>query len=698
MKKACLKLALLLVFSVLTGFSAFAEEGPCYIAESDGTKTYYSSLDDAIASGKGKEIFVTADTKVCESAKTTLSGGKYTVTGIGSPTVTQSNRIIVTDNAKLILNNITFDLKDNTYIGLEGGIMDLNSAKVLNGLGDWGTVAIGDWTRAGILNISGESEISGKSKYDAAGHGSVITVHSNCTTGIINMTGGKIINKDPSSGHCPIYAMTANAKINISGNASIDKGTTGANNAIGLTAADTLVLAGDFTGDISVKYGALGDYFGTVNDGAALSGIITHAEKGSRATVKDGKLYWYYEAYLGTDEAANRYEKLTDAVKKSGSGTVGLARDASWVGYNYGNDAAYGMHHKTLVIEGNGHTLSLADQFYVGLDSVFTMENITVDLKSNRILIGCNGSLTLGSGAVLKNAVSSTPVSIEKRMNQDGGTFKMLTGSLITNCKTADSAIVRAWSNGKVYIAGEIRNNSSGYGAVLLDGAGARMTLSGSAYVRGNNDISGEKAYNIVLTDKDQLTVESGFNGEAGISYGNEGSAFAVAGEGLVSLPGVSTVVSDSDEKLFGWINGGSLIWQKAPQLSAETDCGTYENGTKAIVRFLISFDEAPGDAYITSYGAYIISGEDFDVGEMKKSESKFVKENQEILASGKGYIVDIHTKNLEMAYPVAAFCFIKNIDAPVYMIKTAPAVNSIENVKELSDETVQGYESSYEN
>ncbi len=677
-------------------FSAFAEEGPCYIAESDGTKTYYSSLDGAIASGKGKEIFVTADTSVCASA-TTLSGGEYTVTGIGSPTVTQSNRIIVTDDARLILNNITFDLKDNTYIGLEGGIMDLNSAKVLNGLGDWGTVAIGDWARAGILNISGESEISGKSKYDAAGHGSVITVHSNCTSGTINMTGGKIINKDSSSGHCPIYAMTANAKINISGNASIDKGT-GANNAIGLTAADTLVLAGDFTGDISVKYGALGDYFGTVKDGATLSGIITHAEKGSQATVKDGKLYWYYEAYLGTDEAANRYEKLTDAVKKNSKGTIGLSCDAVWKGYDLSDAGGYGMHHKTLTVAGNGHTLKLTDEFYVGLDSCFTLENIDVDLKDNRILIGCNGSLTLGSGATVKNAAGSTPISIEKRNGSDGGTFTMLKGSLITDCKTDVSAIVRVWHGGKAVISGEITGNNSSYGAIKLDSEAGTLTLKDSAVVFDNFGMDSESEYNIVPLNGSQITFEAGFSGKAGITCSGEGEAFALAGENLTSLPDIGTVVNDGNPTLFGWINGGSLIWQKAPQLSAETDCGTYENGTKAIVRFLISFDEAPVDAYITSYGAYIISGEDFDGDEMKKSESKFVKENQEVLASGKGYIVDIHTKNLERAYPVAAFCFIKNIDAPVYMVKTAPAVNSRENVKELSDETVKGYESSYEN
>lgn len=698
MKRTCLIAFLLLVLFAAMGFSAYAEEsGSCYTEDGNGQKTYYSTLDEAIAAGKDKEIFVISDTTV---AKTELSGGTYTVTGIGNPTVKQSGRINVANDARLILNNITFDLQDlnANYYRLSNGIMTLNSAKILNGSGDWGTIVIGDFGSAGILTVSGESEISGKSTYQAANHGSVITVHSNCTSGTVNMTGGKIINKDSLEGHCPIYAMTAKAKINISGNTVIDKAA-GANNAIGFADPDVLVLDGDFSGDISVNYGSLGDSFGTVKNGAKITtGTIKHAAKGSKATVENGRLYWYYEAYLGTDEAENRCEKIADAVKKSGSGTVGLARDASWVGYNYGNDAAYGMHHKTLIIEGNGHTLSLADQFYVGLDSVFTMENITVDLKSNRILIGCNGSLTLGSGAVLKNAVSSTPVSIEKRMNQDGGTFKMLAGSLITNCKTADSAIVRAWSNGKVYIAGEISNNSSGYGAVLLDGAGARMTLSGSAYVRGNNDISGKKAYNIVLANKDQLTVESGFDGEAGISYGNEGSAFAAAGEGLVSLPGVSTIVSDSDEKLFGFIKDGSIVWQKTPELDVQLDYGTYDGGKKAIIRFLISFPDAPDEAHITSYGAYIISGDDFDEAQMRAAQSKFIKENQQVIARGKGYIVDIHTENLDLSYPVAAFCFIENIDEPVYMIKTADAVSGAADVKELSRETVDGYESSYEN
>ncbi|MDO5478752.1 MAG: hypothetical protein Q4G23_06255, partial [Clostridia bacterium] len=259
--------------------------------------------------------------------------------------------------------------------------------------------------------------------------------------------------------------------------------------------------------------------------------------------------------YIGEDEETGvYYDTFMDAVKATNHTsvkTIHLLKDAIWEDYTYEN--GYGAHHRKFVLEGHGYTLKLNQQMHISLNSDVTFNNVIVDLNTSyNILLGAGGKLTLGDKTVVKNANSDFyAIGLENRMG-DGGSLTLLPGSKITGNKSNVLGIIYGGCAGTIKVEGEITRNTASNGAIRINNSNVKVIVGKSANVTGNT------SKNIALTGANQLTIAADFNGEAGISFGGDGSDFATVEVGA-ELNGIT---NDSDAELEAKVISGKAIWK----------------------------------------------------------------------------------------------------------------------------------------
>ncbi|MDO5479839.1 MAG: hypothetical protein Q4G23_11840, partial [Clostridia bacterium] len=629
--------------------------------------------------------------------------------------VTGGAVIIKGENVVINLENIAFDFafSGKNFRIDDGATVKLIGADILNGKGGvGGTVAIGSGTY-GHLVMDANSTISGRSSESTANVGGVIHLHNGNGHSTFTMNGGTIINYNTTL--YAVSAWTQNCTITIGGNATIINGTssettpvTGTKNAINSRYASVLVLKGNFTGDIKVNYGSIGDKFGAAEEGATISGSLVNYSTGKPAAIKDGDLIWDYACYVGTDVAANRYYTVGEALKGTKTSKVYMVKDSVWEPSLDANTGTYA--NAKLTVNGNGYTLTPSKSMRMAYNTDIIFENVIVDMDGKTFTITNGAKVTLNDGAHFINGGSGSG---------QGGTFAtwenhdititMNEGSSIKGSKAEYGGAIVLNSGSKFIMnGGEISGNWAkvpGFGGGVRANSGAKVTISGNAKIEGNRSGStwdGARSDNLQLASASDLTVNPGFTGHIGILVNAntaEGNAVGKAGTGLTSLPSVNSITNDANINHFGWIDAeGNIIWQVAPSIAPTLQYGTYAEGTKGIIRFTNSFESAPASAKITAFGTYVLDNSSFSESDMEASDNKFFKTEQSVSASGKSFITDLHTGNLSKSYTASSFCYIEGIDAPVFVTTTAEAINSRDGVIELSDEAVSEYESLYEN
>ena len=625
-----------------------------------------------------------------------------------------ANLKITGENGNVTFENITLDFNFNgKHLEVDDyATVKLVGADIINGKGSvGGTVILGAGT-TGHLVMDENSTLSGRATGGDGNIGAVVHIHGTNPTSTFTMNGGTIINYDTTRYAVSQYSGTGN--IIISKNATIVNGTsteatpvTGTKDAIRLKDTTNLIVRGDFTGNIKVNYGSIGDKIGVAEEGATISGSLTNYSTGKSAAIKNGDLIWDYACYVGTDVAANRYYSLNEALRGTKS-TVYMVRDAEW-------DPALDTNTQTMAnlvttLNGNGYTLTPTKDIRIAYNTKLTFENVTVDMDGKIFKITDGAEITLNDGAHFINGGSGLG---------QGGTFTTWSGHSVKITMNEGSSITESsaeyggamlLASGAKFImnGGEISGNWAkigGFGGAIKVDAGASVTVSGNAIIEGNRSGSNWNSAmedNLFLASPNELTVNDGFTGHIGINYeanNTEGKAVAKAGSGLASLPSVKSITNDRNAYHFGWINSeGNIIWQLAPEMVTTLQYGTYAEGTKGIIRFTNTFAAAPANAKVTKFGTYILDNSSFSESDLAATDNKFVKSEQSVLASGKGFITDLHTGNLENSYTASSFCYIEGIEAPVFTTISADAINSVEGVIELSDEAVAGYESLYEN
>lgn len=678
----------------------------CYIGTDEPANRRYN-LDKVIVPNDrtNKNIYLVKDATWKMDSGSLYSGGipnsYITVYGNGHKITTdgkikeQLGCVWIFDNVTVDFNGKNFEIANTSEATLQNG------AKFINGGGHvGGTVAIMD---SAVFTVKSGCYLDGTTVANASSEanvGSVIHIHA---TGTLNFLGGEIANKGTTHPAISCWGETKGT-IKVSGDAKI----TGDKNYI-RCGNSSLVLTGTLTEDINVSCGSLGDTFGTAESGSTMLGSIINYSTNTPAVIKDGRLVWDYACYIGTDTAANRKYSLNEALRGTTAKTVYLVRDAEWVPHEDSNAKA--IANLKAIVNGNGYTLTPSKQLLINVNVDLTFENVTVNFNGYKILFQSDSKLTLNEGAHFINGGSGSGQggTLETPITNRDITITMNEGSSIKESKAEyGGAMVLNPGSKLIMNGGEISGNQATvgrFGGGVYTTPGSKVIISGNAKIEGNR--SGPNwdtamTDNLCLTSEDILTVNPGFTGHIGINYEAniaEGKAVAKAGSGLVSLPSVKSITNDRNAYHFGWIDSeGNIIWQLAPKMVTTLQYGTYAEGSKGIIRFTNKFAAAPANAKVTKFGTYILDNSSFSEADLAATDNKFVKTEQSVLASGKGFITDLHTGNLEKSYTASSFCYIEGIEAPVFTTISADAINSADGVIELSDEAVAGYESLYKN
>lgn len=694
-----------------------ARTAVCYIDENVAGKRYASIHEAVAAAASGSTVYVTND--ITWDNVTTYYNKNVTIKSAeGKKKITMpstSHLRITGESGNVTFENITLDFNFNgKHLEVDDyATVKLVGADIINGKGSvGGTVILGAGT-TGHLVMDENSTLSGRATGGDGNIGAVVHIHGTKPTSTFTMNGGTIINYDTTRYAVSQYSGTGN--IIISKNATIVNGTsteatpvTGTKNAIRLKDTTNLIVRGDFTGNIKVNYGGLGDTFGVAEEGATITGSLLNYSTGKPAAIKNGDLIWDYACYVGTDVAANRYYTVGEALKGTKTSPVYMVKDSVWEPSLDANTGTYA--NAKLTVNGNGYTLTPSKSMRMAYNTDIIFEDVTVDMAGFTFTITDGAKVTLNDGAHFINGGSGSG---------QGGTFATWSGHDITITMNEGSSIKGSkaeyggaivLNSGSKFImnGGEISENQATvgtFGGGVRANSGAKVTISGNAKIEGNRSgpvWESARSDNLQLASASDLTVNPGFTGHIGIWFEAntaEGNAVGKAGTDLTSLPSVNSITNDANINHFGWIDAeGNIIWQVAPSIAPTLQYGTYAEGTKGIIRFTNSFESAPASAKITAFGTYVLDNSSFSESDMEASDNKFFKTEQSVSASGKSFITDLHTGNLSKSYTASSFCYIEGIGAPIFVTTTADAINSRDGVIELSDEAVSEYESLYEN
>lgn len=672
---------------MLTGHSFAANV--CYIGEDEATRVYYESVDAAVATFNGsgwRTVYVTQNTVWGGGTSAGVLGCIKSADAASPVTVTMSGNYRANTGSQIKFEAITIDLDGKYQLAISNGaqVTLSDKASLINGDGSFGAVLIGDWGGGGTLNLNSGCTVSGSASTTYGG--AVVTLHST-SAGKLSLNGGKIVNNNSSESLCAVVAQNASNEITIGGDFSVENGTNGKNNAISLQNASQLKLANAFTGNVTVAYGSLGENFGTANEGASITtGTILNKSTGYPAVVKEGKLYWDYAAYRGTDEAANRHYSFADAVNSAKTGdTIYLVKDTEFSNYTNKDNIA----NKAITVNGNSHTLTMKQDFILYHGGSATLENVTVNMGKNKFLISTStSSLTLNDKAHLTGGSGGNNVVGMESWGGSGGSFTMNEGSKIT---ANNENIAAVWAHCKTFLTinGEISGNTNPYGAIYMEDKDSTLMLGSKAKISGNTNSSGDKR-NVGINNANQLTISGSdsFSGEVGVFACEAATDKSFVGEGkeigvsAVSLKKAAAVTWDVNESIVASVTEGKLKLIKKPTVEVTYDSGVYNDGATGVVRAMSTFSGVTDGTYLESVGTYFVKTTAPMEGTVPTEETKKYALTDKSVEDGKGLQVDLYgMDNLDAKVVAITWYKLAGVDEYVYTIGALETVDKDNSV-----------------
>ncbi|WNC14800.1 Ig-like domain-containing protein [Brevibacillus brevis] len=211
-----------------------------------------------------------------------------------------------------------------------------------------------------------------------------------------------------------------------------------------------------------------------------------------------------------------------------------------------------------------------------------TLKNIIIDgtyqggaLAQGRIINVYDAQLNIEEGTVLRNSYSPF-VGSAIYLGQGSAVLKMTGGEITGNKgeKNQSNAMgaVYIGSGSKFLLTGGRITNNIGGGVDLVSGT---FDLSGNATVMGNTDWGQQKALNVFLQGKTNLTLSGEFSGKAGITAQSRMAAGGIFGQAATGdLASLENLIAD-DSSLYA-IYGASneLLWKAPPTVMIEQPAG----------------------------------------------------------------------------------------------------------------------------
>ncbi len=570
-------------------------EAAAYFVDLSGKTNAAARLDDALnlfqaqqatgEVGDSGEIVVRERADLSLTRLTTVTGS-LTIRG-ETADVTVSDfedgdgGFVVGDGASLTVSGIAFDgYRGNALFLVDGGSLTLESATVIGANGT-------NYHSGAVAVLSGSARLVGcaLAGCEASGEYAARSCASSGGGVYLKGAGASLALEDSSVEDCAaksygggVYAgagasVTLSGAVTVRGNSSgnISAGEDNLHLCAGKASDASLALSGVVTGEVGVRWRALsvvsprslaGGVFATgaasvvypsvrafsndadatlVAEASGASLVWAEADSGSKEVDESEALV----RVLPTSGATRYYAGFSDAVAElSGDATVELLGDDTLL------DPAEIAYAVTLR-SASGSTFTLSryqgtNSIHVAKGASLTLSDVVLDGrgKSGAIFLDVEGgSLTLKSGATVRDAAGRTQKAASAIRVAQEGTFVMESGSLVTGCYNLYTKSASELGVG----GGVCIDRSTAYlrGGTITDcaswvGGGVIVCNKGVAYVSGDLNVTEnheveefhsdpethelvvttDLASNLLVSDNSALYLENPLTGDVGCLAG----------------------------------------------------------------------------------------------------------------------------------------------------------------------------------